>query len=189
MAGLLLIGAAFLWFAACLAIAILLSKLISSGWGRALLVSALVPAFFIAPFSTQIVGWYQFERYCEAADSVSLHGVISAPKEFFSSNGEWRLGEKFDLSRIDENTKLVRLADSFVRWDTGNYVAISNWTPVGRRTTKIYENRSNRLVAEWTSYSYKGGFSGLMGSTTECHPKLMREEGYALYKRLFVYQK
>jgi len=188
MAGLLLLAAAFVWLIVCFGLTIFLSKWIPTGWGKALFVLLIASALLVAPFINQIIGKHQFDNYCKHAESVSFFGTIPAPRELYSPAGEWRLA-KFSALQFDEHTKMVRLADSLVRWDTGNYIEISSFTHVGKRQTKLYEKSSNQLVAEWTSYSFRGGLSGLMGSTDECHPKLMREEGYGIYKHIFLYQK
>ena len=188
MAGLLLLAVASIWLIVCIAIAVFLSRWIPPIWGKFVFVPTMTAALLVAPFINQIIGKYQFDNYCKAAESVSFVGTIPAPKELYSSTGEWRLA-KFTALQFDENTKLVRLADSLVRWESGNYNVLSSFTNVGERRTKLYEKSSNRLVAEWTSYSYHGGLSGLMGSTDECHPKLMRQEGYGIYKQVFVFQK
>lgn len=187
MSGLLLLAAAVTWLIVCTCVALFLSKRISSTWGKVVFVPLVTAALLIGPFISQIVGKYQFDSYCKAAQNVTFIRTIPAPKELYSPTGEWRLA-KFSAQQFDENTRLVRLADSLVRWDTGNYVGVSNFTNVGVRQTKLYERSSNRLVAEWTSYSYRGGLGGLMGSTDECHPTLMRQEGYGIYRQVFAFQ-
>lgn len=187
MAGLILLSVALIWLMSSIYIAGYVSKRIFSGWARFISALVLAPTILIAPFFNQIVGWFQFEDYCKAAESITVLDSIPAPKGLYTSAGEWRLA-KFDASKTDEYTKLVHFADSFLRWETGDYVENSNWTHVGKRETKIYEKNSNHLLAQWTSYSFKGGLSSLMGSTTECHPKLLDENGYGLYKQIFNYQ-
>lgn len=188
MAGLLLLAAVAGWSFVCVAISRYLTKGLL-GWKKQFSIIALPPVLFLLPFTNQLVGWFQYEYYCAAADDVKIFGTIQSPKELYSPSGEWLLGRQVNLSTIDEYSNLVKLADSFLTWDHGSYVELYSLTNVGKRNTKIYEKSSNRLLAEWSSYSYKGGLSGLMGSTDVCHPKLFADRGYQLYNRLFVYQK
>lgn len=188
MAGLLLLLAALIWLIICISITIFLSKWIQKTWRKTLFIVLVIPTLLVGPFVNQIIGKFQFDTYCGAAEDVTFVGTIPAPKDLYSSEGEWRLGN-YRALQGDENTKLVQLADSLVRWDSESYEIISSFTHVGKRPTRLYEKNSNSLVAEWTSYSYHGGLSGLMGSTDECHPKLMREAGYGIYKRIFEFQK
>ena len=133
------------------------------------------------------VGMRQFEEYCRAADQVQIHGTVAGADALYTSTGEWRLAH-FSLATSDEHTKLVRYADSLVRWETGATATVPAVQPIWEQETKIFDARTNRLLAQWRSYSSRGGWARqtvLLGGLLECHPKLFREPGYQLYRAIF----
>src|SRR5262249_53713297 len=169
--------AAVVWFGICLGLAVVMSRWVSKRIWKALVIVVVTPSLLVAPFVTRIIGRPQFERYCKGAE-VSILGVVPAPKELYSSTGEWRLSMKWNLldnTQFAEHNKLVHIADSMVRWDSSETRSISKL--IGERRTRIYEKGTNRLLAEWSSYTYVGGFAAVIGGWKNAIPNSFARKG------------
>ena len=186
MGGLLLLLVAVAWFAASLVLATWLSHLARSSLGRVAAGSIAFVAILVAPFADDLIGTAELKRYCDSSPDVLIHRTIVVDPVFYGANGEWLLGIS-PVRDWDTNTRLTKLADSLVEWDHGNHAPIPGLHLIEQRTTKIYEKVSNALVAEWTSYAYRGGVvrRSVLPSSTECRPPLMRQGGSQLYNRIF----
>jgi hypothetical protein len=192
MAGLLVIGVGIAWLVISLFIALRLARWPKVVWGKIAVFLIAWTVLLVGPLVDEIVGTRQFESYCKAAENVRFSGTITTGADLYTPEGHWRLADPFPLANYDELTKLVRLADSRVRWDHGTSIPVPAMAPMWQRHTHIYDAHTNRPVADWVSYSYRGGWLSriVLGERLdECRPKLMRESGYQMYNKIFQYQK
>jgi hypothetical protein len=188
MAGLLILLVLVVWLFACIKLSALAIGNIRSEFTKFLIGLAVFASLLISPIADDILGTRQYQKYCEASDQVKTLGTIpvSASTGLYEANGDWRLA-KLEPSAHDERSRLTRVADGLVRWDHGTNRPTESVFPIYERTTKIYGTESQRLLAEFTSYHYRGGFlrRSLLDSASQCFPK---EFGSGLYERLFVFQ-
>ena len=189
MGGLIAIAAALTGLVIALIVAWWWAKRANSGWAKASLFVLATAALLVGPFVDEIVGGTQFKRYCVDAENINFSGTIPVGIELYTPDGQWRLAH-FATADAQEHTKLVRLADSLVRWDHGTLAAVPAFVPMWQRQTRIYDAQTNRLVAEWVSYSYRGGWLSRIAlgeRLEECRPKLLG--GSRMYQQLFSFKK
>jgi hypothetical protein len=188
MAGLLILGVLAVWLFACMKLSARAIRNIRSEFAKVLIGITVFASLLIAPIADDILGTRQYQRYCDAADQVKTLGTIpvSASTGLYDTNGVWRLS-KVESSAHDERSRLTRVADGLARWDHGTNRPTESIFPIDERTTRIYGVESGRLLAEFTSYHYRGGFlrRNLFDSASQCFPK---EFGSALYSKIFVFQ-
>jgi hypothetical protein len=189
MAGLLLLFVASAWLLTCISLTKGAVKTLRPGLAKALLALGAFVGLLVAPVADDILGSMQFNRYCAAADKIRLLGTVSVASNvgLYSESGDWLLAT-LEPSQHAERIRLVQLADSLVFWDHGTSAPSASLFPIEERTTRIYDTSPLRLVAEWKSYYYRGGFlrSGLLDSANQCFPTL---SGSGLYPKLFVLQR
>jgi hypothetical protein len=189
MAGLVLLLVIVLWAVVSLWLCYLATRSIPNLVGKVMVYLVAVPTVFFAPVCDEYLGQRQFEHVCEGAEDVRILGRIPVGTEFYTSEGAWRLG-KNPRPDWDGYTRLVVQADSLVRWDHGETVPGTGLIPIGQRHSKIYNKANGQLIAEWTAYSFPGGFlrRNVWPAGHECQPPLMRRGGYPLYERLMPFQ-
>jgi hypothetical protein len=166
----------------------LLTRRVKARWLRRVVILGLLPLVFMAPLADEIVGKYQFDRLCEEAKDVKIHGAIAVGEELYTPDGKWRL----DIP--DQTRDLKILVDSYFRWEHGGSppdVVPSVAIPIYRHNVKIYEKTSNRLLAEWKMYSTSGGWLSQQFETpalvrATCEPVIVQE---GVYKRLVRFHK
>lgn len=184
MAGLLALLAIALWVAASAKLAKVLSP-------KSIPVALTATAIFFLPFFDEALGLGQYSYLCQRS-AVKLHGTLPVGNELYSEDGEWRLGMNYPAERWREHLALVRLADSLVRWDHhGVYEPIHSLSPVDSRHSQFVDPKTERILAEWTSYSFKGGIvrRTLLGGSTQCRPEPFNQNGYVMYKQIMTYSK
>jgi hypothetical protein len=178
------------WLAVSFLIAWWVARRARFAWAKASIFVLAAAVLLLGPFSDEVIGGAQFKRYCGAADNVNFSGTIQVVPDFYTPDGEWRLA--YLGVDADKHRKLVRLADSLVRWDHGTEVRLPTLVPIWQRQTRIYDAQTNRLVADWVSYSYRGGWLSriaLPERRNECRPKMIGEGGYRMYQQVFTYNK
>lgn len=186
MAGLLLLFIIGAWFAFAIKIAITISSSIKNELRKYIITIVATAIILVAPVTDDIIGTVQFSSYCKS-QIIKTYASIPVDHEFYTETGAWLLGEPRPSSsskEYDERRLLVGKADSYVRWESKDYVPMPGILLIKQRPTKIYAKESRQLLAEWNSYAYEGGIlrSTFLGYTNECHPY---EEGYGLYKKIF----
>jgi hypothetical protein len=192
MTGLLMLAVGAAWLMLCIRVAKGIGVNFRSAPARALLGCVVFAGLLVAPIADDVLGARQYEKLCASANEVSIVGTIAvnASTGLYSESGEWRLAS-LPFSQHDERDRVGKLADSLVRWDEGPTTPVPGLFAITERTTRIYEARSDRLLVEWKSYHYRGGFlrSHLLDSASQCFPRLVNDEGNALYKSLLVFQR
>ena len=189
MGGLLLLFAVVVWLLVCVLLAKGASGVFKSTAAKTLVACGVFVGLLFAPAADDILGTRRYKQYCVEANEVKILGTVdvSASTGLHSATGEWLLST-LQPSQHSERDRLRRLADSLVRWDHGISTPTSSLFPINERTTKIYEVGSERLLAEWKSYHYRGGFlrSNLFDSASQCFPSSF---GSALYENIFVFRR
>jgi hypothetical protein len=186
MAGLLLLFALVAWIFLCTKLSMVVAGSIRPGFAKTLATCAVFAGLLVAPIADEILGTTQYNQYCKAADDVKIVGTlrVDASSGLYEANGDWRIA-KLEPSAHDERSRLTSVADSLVRWDHGTARPAASMFPIDERTTRIHDAASARLLAEWKSYHFRGGFlrRNLFVSASQCFP---RESGSALYQKLLV---
>jgi len=191
MGGLLLLLTIAIWATISIAAAVAVAKAVSSSRvAKACAGVAVAVGLFVAPIADDLVGQRQFEKYCRLSEEIRVLGVVSGGSELYASDGSWRLAH-YSLGQADEHTRLVRLADSLVRWDHGTATPIQDFPVITRRHTRIFDRSNDRIVAEWDTYGYAGGLlrAGILHGGEECLPHVLRQDGYGLYNAIFPHER
>jgi hypothetical protein len=123
----------------------------------------LAPVVFLLPLADEIVGYFQFERLCEEAKDVKIYGTILVGEELYTPEGKWRLElvgvADFVLPQEErESFRLQKILDSYVRWDLGPAQEVPAAIPIQRYENKVYDVKTERLLAEWRKYGTRGGW-------------------------------
>lgn len=170
------------------ALAILLTRRVNARWLQAVVTLLLLPVVFMAPLADEIVGKYQFDRLCEEAKEVKIYGTIPVGEELYTPEGKWR------LELPGANRDLGEKVDAYFRWEQGGnppVVVQSVAMPIYQFNNKIFDRRSNRLLAEWTEYGTSGGWLSQGLETpifvrSTCTPQLVDT---GIYKHLVMFAK
>jgi hypothetical protein len=184
MFGLLGFGSIAVWFALSLWVAWRAARLVKQIWLKALVFLALGPLLFVAPVADELIGNYQFKRYCKEADEVKIYGTIPVGEDFYTADGKWKPADP--KRPLEESNRLQAVLHSIVRWDLGSSYGtqVPAVIPIHYYETKMYEIRTGRLLAEFRIYSSGGGgwlsrsvFERPALMAAQCRPRLVRE-GY-----------
>jgi hypothetical protein len=186
MAGLLILFALIAWIVFCFKVSAAVSGATNSRFAKAPVAIAMFAALLVAPIADDLLGTWQYKRYCKAGDKIAYSGTISVTPDvgLFTANGDWQLAS-LGPSEHAERSRLHKVAESFVRWDHGTSSPTGSVFPIQERKIEIHDASSGKLLAEWKSYHFKGGFlrRGLFDSASQCFPRDFHSD---LYKRLFV---
>ena len=169
MIGIVVLTAIALWLAISIWIAWRIAKVIKRPHLRRLCFFIAAPLLIAAPLADEIVGKYQFERYCENAKEVRIFGTIPVGEELYTPDGKWRLS--LPQIPVEELKRLRSTADSLLRWDFGSERPreVPAAIPIEEYDRKIYDARTGRLLAQFHRYSNGGGWiwrnSGLGGGS------------------------
>ena len=189
MAGLLVLFVLIAWLLLCIWLTKGIVKNLRPGLVKVLVATVSLLGLLVAPIVDDILGSMQYSRYCAAADDVKILDTISLTVDggLHSANGDWLLAT-LEPGQHAERDRLQRLAESLVHWDSGTSKPTTSLYPITERTTRIYDGNSERLLAEFKSYYYRGGFlrSGVFQSTSQCFPALFHS---GIYPKIFAYRR
>ena len=186
MIGLIALGSIGLWLAASVWVAWRVARLTKRAWLRALIFVSIAPLLVAAPLADEIIGKYQFTRYCENAKEVKFYDQIPVGEELYTSDGRWRLSAVQDIPQ-EERNRLNQLVSSIIRWDQGPQVPpeVSAAIPIQEYVKTLYDARDGRLLAEWRQFTNYGGWLkrnfGVGGATggfllpQRCAPTVVRQ--------------
>ncbi|TAK86931.1 MAG: hypothetical protein EPO20_05585 [Betaproteobacteria bacterium] len=112
----------------------------------------------VAPLGDEIIGKYQFERYCENAREVKIYATIPVGEDLYTPDGTWRLSVR-PVPR-EELVRLNKFAESMIRWDRGPLTPpqVPGAILIHEHQEKLYDARTGRLLAEYKIYSNSGGW-------------------------------
>lgn len=148
-----------LWVAVSGGLAWLVAKLLtrrtSKPWLLPLLALILLPAVFLAPLADEIIGKFQFDRLCEEAKEVKIYGTISVGEELYTPEGKWRLS-----MATAESSRLGEAVETLIKWDHGGSPPrlITGAIDIHQFDTRIFDRKSDRLLAEWRVFTTSGGW-------------------------------
>ena len=148
-----------LYVIACGTVAWLLAKLLTRRaarpWARWAVTAALAPVVFLLPLADEIIGHFQFERLCESAKDVKIHGTIPVGEELYTPDGNWRM-----TSAGQDAFHLRKIIDGFLRRESLRLPDIHSPIDIWGSEKRIYSIRNGELLAEWRQYSTSGGWFG-----------------------------
>lgn len=159
MIGLIAFGSIGLWLAASVWVAWRVARLIKRPWLKALTFATMAPLLVVAPLSDEIIGKYQFKRYCEDAQDVTIYGQIPVGEELYTSDGKWRIGSVPNMPH-DEFNRLNKLIGLLIRWDRGPITPrrVTGVIPIHEYETRLFDARTGQLLAKYRRYSNGGGW-------------------------------
>lgn len=185
MAGLLILLALIAWLVFCFKVSAAVAGTTNSRFARAPVAIAVFATLLVTPVADDLLGTWQYGRYCKSGDKVAYLGTIGVAPDvgLFTTSGDWKLAS-LQPSDHAERSRLQKVAESFVRWDHGVSTPTDSLFPIQERKTEIHDASSGKLLAEWKSYHFKGGFlrRGFFDSASQCFPRDFYGD---LYKHLF----
>ncbi|MBE0621092.1 MAG: hypothetical protein IH605_10900 [Burkholderiales bacterium] len=156
--GLFYLGGIGVWFALSVWAASRVAKWVKPGWAKPVLFLTVAPTLFVAPVADELIGKYQYKRYCEEAAQVKIYATIPVGEDLYTADGIWKLA---DMS-IDfrESNRLQAVLNSTIRWDFGTPYGtlVSAVIPIQYWDRKVYDAKSGRLLAEFRQYASRGGW-------------------------------
>ncbi len=181
MIGVLGFASIAVWFALSLWIAWRAARLVKQAWRKALVILAVAPLLFVAPVTDELIGKYQYERYCKEAEEVKIYGTIPVGEEFYTADGKWKMTNM--SRRLEERNRLADIRKSLIRWDdgTGFGTEVSAAIPIQYWETRIYEVKTGRPLAGFRIYGSRGGWLSRMFleraalMPAQCFPRLLRD--------------
>ena len=181
MFGLLGFGSIAIWLALSVWVSWRVAKLVKPIWFKAIVILAMTPLLFVAPVADELIGDYQFKRYCKEAEEVKIYGTIPVGEEFYTADGKWKLA---DISlAFEERNRIQGILESVIRWDRGSPfpTQVPALIPINFHETKIYEVKAGRLLAEYRNYGSGGG--GWLSQRLFKRPALMPAQCLSLASR------
>lgn len=158
MTGLLVLAVMLVWAVVCVWIALRVSRWAKRGWLRAVMFIVLLPAMYVAPLADEIIGNYQFERYCREANQVHIYGTIPVGEELYFPDGKWRLSARA-LSRTGQETKRIEDAiKTLIRYEFSGPKKVPAIIPIREYYTRKFDRQEGRLLAEYRHYATGGGW-------------------------------
>ncbi len=161
MEGLLVLGGGAAWLALSAWIALRAARYSAKVAGRPWLTDVvfvvLWALLFLAPVADELIGKFQYERYCKEAEEVKIYGTVPVGQELYTVDGKWKIP---DMSLpLEERNQAIKIKDSIIRWELdGLGTEAPAAIPIRYRNTKIYDVKTGRLLAELKSYSTRGGW-------------------------------
>ncbi|MBE0622436.1 MAG: hypothetical protein IH605_17745 [Burkholderiales bacterium] len=147
-----------IWFVLSVWAASRVAKWVKPGWSKPVLFLTVAPALFVAPVADELIGKYQYKRYCEEAAQVKIYATIPVGEELYTADGKWKLT---DMSLdFRERNQIQALVDSIIRSDSGTaYSAfVPALIPIKYWDRKIYDAKPGRLLTEFRQYASRGGW-------------------------------
>ena len=150
----LLIGVVGLvWIIASIWVASRIARLVKPSWLKPVGFVAIAGLLISLPAADEIIGGFQLKKYCESVDEITVYGTIPVGEELYTADGTWRTG-----STLEERNRLSASYESLVRWEFGPRRQVPAAIPIYETTTKIYDKKLGRLLAEFKQYSTRGGW-------------------------------
>jgi len=154
-----------LWAVLYVALSIAAARLLAGAfaqapWARRATIAAVLAVLLILPFADEIVGYFQFERLCEQAREVKVHGTIPVGEELYTPQGKWRidLAEGDPDERFKNRFRAQQALDSYIRSENRGLPAAGSAIDIRAREIKIFDARTGRVLAEWRQFSTPGGW-------------------------------
>jgi hypothetical protein len=158
MFGLIAMALILIWLLASIALARWIGRWVPREGVRFLVTVVLVPTLFVLPLADEILGKPQFDRLCEEAKEIKVHGTIPMGKELYLPGGKWRRSDR-DIPLL-EAQRIDGLMEGLVRDEHGKSTVVPGWIPMFAYETKIFDRRDGRLLASYKHFSTPGGWIG-----------------------------
>jgi hypothetical protein len=151
-----------IWLALSAFVAWGIARHIKPIWRKALVMVCVGSLLLFAPVADELIGSYQFKRYCKEAEEVKIYGTIPVGEDFYTVDGKWKLAN--GLLPLDEFNRIVAIRNSIIRWDLGPSIGTEVPAAISIRywDSKIYEVKTGRLLAEMRMHGTRGGLISRM---------------------------
>lgn len=156
MFGLIALALLSVWLFASIGLARWIGMRVPKQRIRLVLTVFLAPIFFVLPLADEIIGKLQFDRLCEDAREIRIHGTIPLGAELYLPGGEWRRSSR-DIP-LQEEQRIDRLIETLIRDVHGKSTVVPGWIPMLAYETKIFDRRDGRLLASYKYFSTSGGW-------------------------------
>jgi hypothetical protein len=135
---------------------------------------------FLAPVADELIGKFQYDRYCKESEGMEIYGTIPVGEGLYTEDGKWKLSN--GSLPISESNRLQVILDSIVRWEVGKNEEAPAVIPIFYHETKVYEVMTGRLLSVHRIYGTHGGWlsrsffeRGGLFVRPQCLPPLVRE--------------
>lgn len=176
MIGLFVLVSVIVWSVICWKLARWMTRAIERRGLRVGLFVIALALLFIAPLTDEIIGKFQFDRLCRAADQVHIYGKIPAGEELYTPDGRWKIG----MDVATKHSSQIRAEQDFIysllRYERSPIRHIDAAIPIREYRNRIYDRRTEKLLAEYKFYGTSGGWVSRNFETpgivrAQCFPK------------------
>jgi len=130
-------------------------------WVRWAATGLLAPVVFFLPLADEVVGSFQFRRVCEDAKEMKIYGTILVGEDLYTPDGRWRIGlsEGEWAERMAAGRSAKEALAKYVRRSAAEASReVPAVIPIRRHEYKVFDARTDQLLAEWRHYSTDGGW-------------------------------
>lgn len=190
MIGLMMLIALLIWGAISVAVAIWIGRRIPQQGLRQIVALLLMPVVLLMPLADEIVGKFQFDKLCKAAEAITIYKTVSVGADLYTSKGEWRLdrlANKHGRAALHERSELSKKVEQLLHYE-GDRMEIPAAIPIYGRRVRIYSRRTDDLLATYYVYSTPGGWlSRNFEKPAIVRAQCLPPERIGLEKRLFTF--
>jgi len=177
------------WLWISIVIARWIGKKIPYPKARIAVILVLIPALFVSPLADEIIGKYQFDKLCKAAEEVKIYGTLPVGEELYTAEGKWRLGIR--PLPLEEHNRADAAYRAVVRTESIGPKEVDAAIPIRMYEHYIYNKITGERLASYQQYGSSGGWI----SRNLEKPVLVRDQcfppgwGIELTHRILPFQK
>jgi len=145
------------WIAFSIWLAARVTRMVRLKVLKALIFLVLAPVLSALPFADEIVGKFQFDRFCDDARDVKIFATIPVGEELYYPDGRWRLSSSPPMPLTESNYR-QSIYESLVRYERSDLDIIGIAMPISGRQTRIFDRKTGQLLASYLVYSTRGGW-------------------------------
>jgi hypothetical protein len=189
MFGLIALALILVWLFASIALARWVGRWVPHGGVRFLVTVLLAPILFALPLADEIIGKTQFDKLCEDAKEIRIHGTIPVGEELYFSDGRWRRADR--EIPLAESNRITDAIEALLEYETTPYQPVDSFMPIATSEVRIKDRRTGNVLAVYREFITRGGWISRslekpLLSRDGCAPE---ERGPALQQTLLPFNK
>lgn len=189
MFGLIVLALIVGWLLASIALARWIARRIPREGVRFLVTLLLASSLFVLPFADEILGKFQFDRLCEEANEITIHGTIPVGEELYFSDGRWRRADR--EIPLAESNRIAGVIKKMLEYETTPYQSVEAAMPIATSEVRVKDRRRGDVLAVYREFITRGGWISRslekpLLSRNACAPE---KRGPALQQALLPFNK
>jgi hypothetical protein len=136
----------------------LLLRRIKSEWLKWTLGIILFPLLYVAPLADEIIGNYQFKKYCKEAEEIKIYGTITVGEELYFEDGRWRLSQATAFTPGNEIQRIDRVITSLLEHKESQVRLKPATIPIEEKEVTIFARQTGKKLAAYRWYATSGGW-------------------------------